>query len=78
MPKKGGKKQPSTMSTLVEELMRMLVEHEMEFIWREREVHYRVESGSDDLDNVGHLGHILMGQAGLIHKLNYLYVTRIF
>ena len=38
----------------------------------------RVESGSDDPDNVGHLGHFLMGQVGLIHKLNYLDVIRIF
>ena len=29
----------------------------------------RVESGSDDLDSQGHLGHFL------IHKLNYLDVT---
>ena len=38
---------------------------------------YRVESGSDDPDNLGHLGHFLEGQVGLIHKLNYLDVTRI-
>ena len=40
----------------------------------------RVESGSDDPDNLGHLGHFLEGQVhgpGLIHKLNYLDVTRI-
>ena len=34
----------------------------------------RVESGPDDPDN---LGHFLEGQVGLIHKLNYLDVTRI-
>ena len=38
----------------------------------------RVDSGLDDPDNVGHLGHFLMGQVGLIRKLNYLDVTRIF
>ena len=38
----------------------------------------RVESGSDDPDNVGHLVTFLMGQVGLIRKLNYLDVTRIF
>ena len=37
----------------------------------------RVESGSDDLDYLGHLGHFLVGQMGFIHKLNYLDVTRI-
>ena len=37
----------------------------------------RVGSGSDDLDNLGHLGHFLEGQVGLIHKLSYLDVTRI-
>ena len=26
-------------------------------------------SGSDDLDNLGHLGHFLVGQVGLIHKV---------
>ena len=35
----------------------------------------RVESGSDDPDNLGHLGNFLEGQVGLIHKLNYLDVT---
>ena len=30
----------------------------------------RVESGSDDLNNLGHLGHFLAGQVGLIRKLN--------
>ena len=35
----------------------------------------RVESGSDDLD---YLGHFLVGQVGLIHKLIYLDVTQIF
>ena len=38
----------------------------------------RVESGSDDLGYLGHLGHFLVGQVGLIHKLNYLDVTQIF
>ena len=38
----------------------------------------RVESGSDDPDYPGHLGHFLVGQAGLIRKLIYLDVTRIF
>ena len=32
---------------------------------------------SDDPDNLGHLGPFLVGQVGLIHKLNYLDVTRI-
>ena len=35
----------------------------------------RVESGSDDPDYLGHLGHFLVGQVGLIRKLNYLDVT---
>ena len=41
--------------------------------------HYtiRVESGSGDPDHLGHLGHLLEGQVGLILKLNYLDVTRI-
>ena len=34
-------------------------------------------SGSDDPDNLGHLGHFLEGQVGLICKINYLDVTRI-
>ena len=34
-----------------------------------------VESGSDDLD---YLGHFLMGQVGLIHELNYLDVMQTF
>ena len=38
----------------------------------------RVESGSDDPDYLGHLGHFFAGQVGLIHKLNYLDVTQIF
>ena len=38
----------------------------------------RIESGSDDPDNLGHLGHFLVGQVDLIHKLNYMDVTRIF
>ena len=38
-------------------------------------VYIRVESGSDDPDNLGHLGHFLEGQVGLICKLNYLDVT---
>ena len=37
----------------------------------------RVESGSDDPDNLGHLDHFLVGQVGLICILNYLDVTRI-
>ena len=36
-----------------------------------------VESGLDDSDNLGHLGHFLEGQVGLIWKLNYLDVTQI-
>ena len=36
----------------------------------------RVDGGSDDLDNLGHLGHFLVGQVGLICKLSYLDVTR--
>ena len=36
-----------------------------------------IEYGLDDPDNLGHLGHFLEGQVGLIHKLNYLDVTRI-
>ena len=45
---------------------------------RDLSIHTRVESGSDDLYNLGHLGHFLVGQVGLIHiKLNYLDVTRI-
>ena len=35
----------------------------------------RIESGSDDPDNIGHLFHFLVGQVGLIHKVNYLDVT---
>ena len=35
----------------------------------------RVESGSDDPD---YLGHFLVGQVGIICKLNYLDVTWIF
>ena len=35
----------------------------------------RVESGSDDPDYLGCLGHFFAGQVGLIHKLNYLNVT---
>ena len=38
----------------------------------------RVESGLDDPDNLGHLGHFLEGQVGPIHKLNYLDATRIY
>ena len=41
-------------------------------------LHTRVESGSDGPDYLGHLGHFLMGQVGVIHKLNYLDVTCIF
>ena len=39
---------------------------------------HKVESGLDDPGNLGNLGHFLMSQAGLIHKLNYLHVTKIF
>ena len=35
----------------------------------------KVESGSDGLD---YLGHFLVGQVGLIRKLNYLGVTQVF
>ena len=38
----------------------------------------RVECGSDDLDYLGHLGHFLVDQVGLIRKLNYLDLTQIF
>ena len=38
----------------------------------------RVESGLDDPDYLGHLDHFLVGQVGLIRKLNYLNVTGIF
>ena len=38
----------------------------------------RVESGSDDLDSMDHLGHLLMGQVSHMHKLNYLDVIQIF
>ena len=37
----------------------------------------RVESGLDDPDNLGHLGHFLVGQVGHIRKPNYLDVTQI-
>ena len=37
----------------------------------------RVKSGLDDPDNLGHLGHFLVGQVDLIYKLNYLDVTKI-
>ena len=37
----------------------------------------RVESGSDDPDNLGHLNRFFGGSVGLIRKLNYLDVTRI-
>ena len=37
----------------------------------------RVKSRSDDPDNLGHLGHFLEGQVGLICKLDYLDVNRI-
>ena len=39
------------------------------------EVTCKVEGGSDDPD---YLGHFLVGQVGVIHKLNYLDVIRIF
>ena len=35
-----------------------------------------VESGLDDLDNLGHIGHFFGGSSGLTCKLNYLDVTR--
>ena len=38
-------------------------------------IYNRAESGLDDSDN---LGHFLMGQAGLIYKLNYLDAIQIF
>ena len=38
----------------------------------------RVERDSNDPDNLGHLGHFLMDQAGLICNLNYLDVTQTF
>ena len=38
----------------------------------------RVDSGSDDPDYLGHLGHFFGESGGLIHKLNYLDVTQIF
>ena len=41
------------------------------------EVYSRVESGLDDPDYLGHLGHFLKGQVGLICTLSYLNVTRI-
>ena len=37
----------------------------------------RVESRLDDSDNLGNLGHFLVGQVHLSFKLNYLNVTRI-
>ena len=37
----------------------------------------RVESGSDDLDNLGQLGHFYVESSGSHPKLNYLDVTRI-
>ena len=33
-------------------------------------IYARVERGSDDPDNPGHLGHFLVGQGGLIRKLH--------
>ena len=33
----------------------------------------RVESGSDDLDYLGHLGHFSVSQVDLICKLNYVF-----
>ena len=38
---------------------------------------FKVESSWMTPDNLGQLGHFLVGQVGLIHKLNYLNVTRI-
>ena len=37
----------------------------------------RVESGSDDRDNLGHLDHFLEGEVDPIRKLYYLDVTQI-
>ena len=37
----------------------------------------RAESGLGDLDDLGHFDQFLMGQVGLIHKLNYLDVIQI-
>ena len=42
---------------------------------KEMEVTCKVESGLDDPD---YLGHFLVGQVGVIHKINYLDVIRIF
>ena len=39
------------------------------------DVYFRVDNRLDDPDYLGHLGHFLVGQAGLICKLNYLDVT---
>ena len=38
-------------------------------------IHSRVESGSDDLNNLDDLGHFLVGQVSLILKLTYLDAT---
>ena len=38
---------------------------------------YNRKNGLDDLDSLGHLDHFLVGEVGLICKLNYLDVTRI-
>ena len=56
MPKKGTKKQPSTMSTSVEELMRMLVEEraqrETEFTRREREVQTQMATMQQHMESL--------------------------
>ena len=44
----------------------------------ESAVYTRIESGSDDPDYLAHLGHFLVGQMGLICKINYLDLTWIF
>ena len=40
--------------------------------------HIRVESGLDYPDSLDQLSSFLVGQVGLIHKVNYLDVTHIF
>ena len=40
-------------------------------------MYYRVESGSDDPDNLGHLGHFFGGSSGSHPQTNYLDVTQI-
>ena len=48
-----------------------------DLIYSNLTVHIRVESGSDDPDNLGHLGQFFVDQEGFIRKLNYMDVTRI-